>query len=206
MQNRNPYEILGLEYGAPDEDVKKAFKKLALQYHPDRANDKNRVEHEEKFKQISQAYDQIINKKPEPSPFTDPFPFEDMFSSFFGASGFHNTKSHQQSISIKIPISEIFNGNSKKFNIQIPHKQRCLKCDGSGHTKTIVYCTVCGGSGFIEKNENFGNHFVHMRNICTKCNGLGLDRSCMCEQCNGSGIIMNNKNFVLNIDVEEENR
>lgn len=224
MAKKDYYEILGLQKGANDDEIKKAFRKLALQYHPDRnAGDK---EAEEKFKEINEAY-QVLSDPQKRSQydqfgtadfngggfegggfdFSDFGGFGDIFDSFFGG-GFSGSSRKRRNgpergADIEYTVSLTFNeavfGVEKEININ--RSEKCEHCEGTGakpgsHPKT---CDKCGGTGQIkiQRNTPLGN-FVSM-STCDKCGGKGTIISDPCSFCGGSGRTRKQRKIKVNI-------
>ena len=197
------YEILEISRNASGDEIKKAFRKLALKYHPDRnAGDK---EAEQKFKQINEAY-QVLSDEQKRSiydrygkeglegrfgsggGFSADFDLSDIFDSFFGG-GFgggsrqRKRRSEKYSADLEIPINLEFNeavfGCEKeiKFDQKVP----CPTCNATGSkdgkNKT---CQHCGGSGRITR----GNGFMNIVQECPYCHGSGEVISEPCPDCN----------------------
>ncbi len=191
----NPYEVLGVEKDASQADIKKAYRTLAKQTHPD-VNQNDPVA-EEKFKDISAAYD--ILGDPEKRKNFDTFgsvdgrgpdngfnPFDFVMNDIFGGRKRSTTGQH---ITKKISISfmESALGCEKKISVEYPHQ--CKSCKGNGskdgtNTKT---CVTCNGFGKIEQSHGF----MQIINRCPTCNGSGNMITEKCLDCSGKGIVFN---------------
>lgn len=161
------YKILGLSKNATDEEVKKAYRKLALKYHPDKQIDKSdeeKKESEEKFKEIAEAYDIIINKKQ-----NNNIDLSDLFSSI---------RSEVIQQIVPITLQDIIKGK-KTITLNIPHV--CSECDGIGGEVEI--CPHCKGSGMISGKQ--GN--MIFQRTCPYCYGRGGTLKTKCTKCNGTG-------------------
>ena len=198
------YEILGVERTASDSEIKKSYRKLALKHHPDRNLD-NKEEAEKKFKEISAAYDILsdVEKKRNYDNFGiqgefnmgsgNPF---DMFGNIFnennGFSGmFNNRRAKRRSKNvlkkIDINLSDIY--CEKGVNIIFDKNIICRKCDGSGANgkKNIINCSKCEGTGFITSIKSFGPGMISQsRNQCKACYGEGKVILEKCKNCYGS--------------------
>ncbi|MBU5591032.1 molecular chaperone DnaJ [Clostridium sp. MSJ-4] len=213
MAKKDYYELLGLEKGASDEDIKKAFRKLAIKYHPDK-NQGNK-EAEERFKEINEAY-QVLSD-PEKKAQYDRFGttdfsgaggfgdydfsgmggFEDLgdiFSSFFGGgfSGNRKRKNGPEKGSdleyrINLTFEEAVFGVEKE--IKIKRNESCETCGGTGAKtgKAKKTCDKCGGTGQmrVQRNTPLGS-FVSV-SPCDKCGGTGNIITDPCNSCNGTG-------------------
>lgn len=160
--NKNPYEILGLNINSSHEDIKKAYKKLALLHHPDRGGN------DEKFKIIQNAYEQIIN----------------------GNKKCKNIiRKTTKAIVINLPITleEIYLGTNIIKHINVT--KFCYKCMGEGGEESFI-CNYCDGSGIQILTKRFGfNMLQKMQIICTKCQGKGKCVKISCSHCQGIGLI-----------------
>tara|TARA_R100000008_G_scaffold67146_1_gene44209 strand:- start:1332 stop:1937 length:606 start_codon:yes stop_codon:yes gene_type:complete len=195
----NPHHILGIDTKATDEEIKKAYRKLAMKYHPDKGGD------EEKFKQINEAYSMLTNKEEDHQRqhhgggFGDIFgDFGDMFNSFFGGGARRpRPSSHEQSDSelvfdFKISLEQIKTGVSQ--TIVFKRNKQCKKCEGAGGENKQT-CTLCRGAGM----ETFraGNMFQHM--TCRGCHGEGAIFENKCNYCSGQGTVKVNDSITLEI-------
>jgi molecular chaperone DnaJ len=223
---RDLYEILGVSRNASPDEIKKAYRKLALQYHPDKnPGDKTA---EEKFKEIAEAY-AILSDSDKRARY-DRFGhsatsgagdfggfsnIEDIFSAFgdiFGGGGFGDifgtsTRRRRQSsnrggdlqIRLRVKLEEIATGITKK--IKVKKYIVCQACGGSGSARDSrpIQCPVCNGSG--EMRQVTQSLFGQMVNIttCSRCNGRGTIIADPCRTCNGDGRVHGDKNIEINI-------
>lgn len=214
----NPYEVLGLSNKASIEEIKKAYRKLCLKYHPDRQTDKSekdQKEAEEKFKEVNDAY-QILSdpqKKKNYDTYGNPDGFSDgAFSSgfdpwtfandFFGGhSSFSNRKKQAPKgsnlrIYVKLSLEEIYNGTKKK--VKYHYHKRCETCNGTGGIGTKP-CDLCNGTGqHVEiQRSRFG--VIQQITTCPNCQGKGFtyDRECM--SCHGLGFQKDSRTIEIDI-------
>lgn len=183
------YKVLGLNSGASEEEIKKAYRKLSKKYHPDLNPDN--PESEEKFKEIVEAYEILTGKqkpKEQQGPGTGFNPF-DIFSQFGGNPfGGGITKGKTIIYNLVLDLEEVFNGVTK--NIVIPKKVICQPCQGHGGLNPKT-CNQCNGQGAIRQ----GN-FMFM---CNNCAGKGILYSTRCGTCGGSGTNTENREFNITL-------
>lgn len=207
--SKDYYKILGVDRGASIEEIKKAYKKLALKHHPDKNPGDKQAE--EKFKEINEAHSVLSDpEKKKKYDLTgsenghgggfDPFAYhEEMMNRFRrGHHDFHSQRERKgQSIQIVISVSleDIFSGVSKNINYQ--KNSSCDKCDGNGsyEGKNINVCNACGGNGRV--NYRHGNFFVE--NTCHQCGGHGKVIAKECSHCLGSGVKSVDASIAINI-------
>ncbi len=203
------YKILNISKDASKSDIKKAYRKLALKYHPDRNPDKSK-EAEEHFKKINEAYailsddekrsiyDQygIEGLKGQPG-----FNFEDIFNfSFFedifsGFAGQHSRKGGDINVNINLTLDEVFTGTQKE--VRIKRQSPCSNCNGTGAEtpNDIKTCPTCHGTGKIQTKQ----FFFTLSQTCSTCHGTGKVITKKCHVCHGSGYEV--KEEILNIDI-----
>jgi molecular chaperone DnaJ len=213
---RDYYEVLGINRRAAADEIKSAYRKLAMKYHPDQ-NQGNK-EAEEKFKEVAEAYEVLSdpNKKnlydqyghdglkagSFGGGFHDPFDifrevfgsgFGSIFDDFFGARGDRSRRRDQQrgrdlQIKLKLSMEEIASGVSKQLKIK--KQVACETCGGSGlkSGSQPSTCPNCQGSGEIrEVSQSLFGRFVNVAS-CPRCNGRGSIITDPCESCRGEGL------------------
>jgi molecular chaperone DnaJ len=183
----NYYEVLGVNENATSDEIKKSYRKLAMEHHPDKGGN------EEKFKKISEAYEVIgdENKRIQyDNQRKNPFgnmnggfnPFEDLFNNFSNRNQTRQT-APDKIVDIEIGVLDSFNSNEKEFTIERKHK--CDTCNGNGGEKTT--CQQCKGYGFTETRVGNGFFTQVFRQPCQTCNGMGSTFKTKCNTCNTSG-------------------
>jgi len=208
MSQRDYYEVLGVARDASEDEIKRAYRKLALKYHPDHNPDD--PEAEQKFKEAAEAYDVLRN--PERRANYDRFgtanpggmggagfssaedifaQFGDIFGDLFG--GFAGTRSRgprpQQGDDLRYNMTISFREAARgvEKNIKLPRHVSCPECSGSGAAKgsSRETCKKCGGSGQVAIRQGF-MQFVQP---CPTCHGRGYTIPRPCPKCKGEGIV-----------------
>lgn len=213
------YEVLGVPRNASDEDIKKAFKKLALKWHPDRfatATEAEKKEAEEKFKEINEAntvlsdpkkrqmYDQFGTTDNESAGGNDMW--ADMMKEFMTGmrGGFNMNMNMRQNrpetkITVTITLDEAYMGGSRNISyyIDVP----CKKCHGTGAKDGKTHaCQYCHGSGMTRTTNRSGNGYTIISHPCPHCHGTGEDTSYeKCPDCGGTGFVRKQVNEVIEI-------
>lgn len=195
---RDHYEVLGIPKTASQEDIKKAYKKKAKEFHPDVSSDDKA---EEKFKEISESFEVLSdeNKKAQYDAYGHAGAprgrgqggFSDQMADFFRQNGFGGfggrqvRKGRDLNLTIKLSLEEIYSGTSKK--VKYNRKISCDTCVGHGGTG-VKTCTTCGGSGMREEimNSPFGQ--IISSSECNVCGGSGSTYEDICKTCNGEGL------------------
>lgn len=205
-QNKDYYEILGVDRNVSDEELKRSYKKLALKYHPDR--NPNNKEAEAKFKEINEAYSVLSD--PQKRQQYDTFGTvdnmgdmnmnpDDIFAQFMkmhhGFSfGFDDEpqervfKGRDKILKINVTLKEVYNNVTKDITYSVNRK--CTNCNGSGSkTGKIENCPHCHGTGQIHNRQQFGNMIADNITSCPYCGGLGKVVKDKCPHCNGTGVV-----------------
>ncbi len=223
MARRDYYEILGVPRNASQEEIKRAYRQLALKYHPDR-NPGNR-EAEELFKEAAEAYSVLGDPQKrstydhfgleglrgegftgfqgfDASIFED---FEDILGSFFGFGDLFGTRSRRRrsypqkgrdmALELEVTLEEAAAGIEKEINLD--RAEACPSCRGSGVQPGTrkASCPTCQGRGQVRYQQGF---FTISR-TCSHCHGAGEIISTPCQDCRGSGKIRQKKNLKIRI-------
>ncbi len=212
------YSVLGVERNATDEELKKAYRKLALKYHPDR--NQGQKDAEDKFKEINEAYSCLSDQQKRAhydrygtldgmgsgadfssfsSSFTDIF--EDVFGDFFGGSSFGGSrrtrpqKGNDLRYDLSINLEEAAFGAEKE--ISVPRWQNCDTCYGSGAAdgKSPTSCQTCQGTGQVR----FQQGFFSVSKTCSRCNGTGSIIDDPCRSCKGTGKVKKTRNISVKV-------
>ena len=194
---KNYYEILGVDEKATQDDIKKAYRKLSKQYHPD-VNPNG----EEKFKDIAEAYDNIgdENKRVQydnrkNNPFGGGFDIHSMFEQMVNGNGNRQPKAPDKIIDLVLTPLDSFFGVKK--DIEYNFYLKCDPCDGSGGEKTT--CVGCGGRGVITQIIGTGMFRQQIQMTCNSCGGHGSTLKTRCNTCMGNGVTSSSEK--LNIDI-----
>jgi molecular chaperone DnaJ len=223
VAKRDYYEVLGVSKNASEQDIKQAYRKLALKYHPDR--NKGNKESEEHFKEATEAYEVLRDPKKRAtydkfghegvsgldgfgrgaySDFSDIFGdfdfsdiFEGFFGSAFGARGRPKRGRRGSDIQYDLSISLEEAASGKEVQIKVPRNEMCETCEGTGSkagTKPAV-CPVCNGSGQIRQTQGF----FSITQTCYKCKGEGKIISSPCGSCGGTGLKLHKRTITVKI-------
>lgn len=199
MSQDNFYNILGVNENATQDEIKRAYRKLAIKHHPDKGGS------EESFKRISEAYDTLgdENKRQQyDGRNNNPFggmgnefnPFTDMFNMF--SQGFRRG-APDKVININIGVIESFKGGDK--TITYSREMKCETCNGAGGDK--IKCAPCNGVGFhtIKVGGSMFNQMV--RQTCNNCKGSGQTYKTVCHGCIGKTTKTTIENLKINLPV-----
>jgi molecular chaperone DnaJ len=220
MAKQDFYELLGVRRGAGAEDIKKAYRKLAMQHHPDRNPGDKASEH--KFKELSEAYEILKDDQKRAAydrfghaafenagggPGAGPFGgfgnaggfadiFDEMFGEFMGGqrSGAQGRGSDLR-YNLEISLEEAFKG--KQTSVRVPTLAPCEGCKGSGAEagSKPVTCPTCKGSGRVRAQQGF----FTIERTCASCQGAGRVIERPCKICGGQGRVRKEKTLAVNI-------
>jgi len=218
---RDYYSVLGVERGADDNTIKSAYRKLAMQYHPDRNPDN--PDAEAKFKELNEAYYVLKDANNRAAydrmgheaftrqggaggrpgggfDFNAAGGFADIFEEMFGDLGGRRRRGGQQRgsdlrFNLEITLEEAYAG--KQTTITIPTQVACESCDGSGSEGDAPpkTCPMCHGAGRVRAQQGF----FTVERTCPTCQGMGQMISDPCSSCNGHGRVRREKTLNVNI-------
>lgn len=215
MSDKDFYEVLGISRGASSDEIKKAYRKLAMKYHPDKNSGSK--EAEDKFKEIQKAYDVLSDpsKKAAYDQYghagVDPnmgggfggfgggaggFDFGDIFSQMFGGAGRQaNYQGDDLQCRVEISLEEAAKGVKKQ--ITVPTHEKCGLCHGSGAKPgtSASTCHTCGGSGTVHVRQAI----FQLQQTCPTCHGSGKEIKDPCVQCHGAGLVKTSKTVEVSI-------
>lgn len=227
MAKRDYYDILGVSRSASADEIKKAYRKLAIKYHPDKnPGDK---EAEEMFKEAAEAYEVLSNPEKKQrydqfghagasggygggnmnmddifSQFGDIFGGGSPFESFFGGGGQSRggrrvARGTNLRIKVKLTLDEIAKGVEKK--IKVTKQVVCGTCDGTGAKDKSSFhtCNTCGGSGSVRRVTNTILGQMQTTSTCPTCNGEGTQVTNKCNVCHGDGVVRGEETISINI-------
>lgn len=225
MSKRDYYEVLGVSKSADEQELKKAYRKLAMKFHPDRNPDNEEAEH--KFKEAKEAYE-ILNDDQKRAAYdrfghagVDPSAggfggggggagasnfsdiFGDVFGDIFGGGGAGGGGGRQGGAnrgsdlrySLEVTLEQAVSGHATE--IKVPTLSECKTCDGSGAKKgtTPIGCTMCGGVGQVRMQQGF----FAVQQTCPNCRGQGQVIKDPCTDCRGQGRVEKTKNLSVRI-------
>lgn len=211
------YDLLGVKPNATADELKKAYRKLALKLHPDKNPDKDSAE---KFKNVSHAYEVLSDPKKRDiydqggeqalkeggvneSAFSSPM---DIFEMFFGGGGGSRRRKENKGKDVihqlGVTLEDLYNGSTRKLALQ--KNVICDKCAGKGGKEGAVQrCTTCKGSGSqVILNQLGAGMYQQIHTTCRDCDGQGerINPKDMCKTCQGRKIVQERKILEVHID------
>jgi molecular chaperone DnaJ len=213
MSKRDYYEVLGVDRGVSGKDLKKAYRRVAMKFHPDRNPDDAKAE--EKFKEANEAYE-VLSDEQKRSAY-DQYghagvdqqggfggggggaDFGDIFGDIFGGGGGRRQRGPQRGsdlrYTLQIDLEQAVKGTTAK--IKIPTLVSCKPCGGSGAKKgsAPVTCTTCNGAGQVRMQQGF----FAVQQTCPTCHGKGKMISDPCDNCHGQGRVEETKTLSVKV-------
>ncbi|MDD2722256.1 MAG: molecular chaperone DnaJ [Gallionella sp.] len=224
MSKKDYYEVLGVNRDASDEELKKAYRKLAMKYHPDRNPDNPNAE--EHFKEAKEAYETLSDSQKRAAydqyghaafeaggmgggnPFggagAQGFDFSDIFGDIFGGGrGGRNSAQRGSDLRYNLEITLEQAARGTETEIRIPTMAECETCHGSGAKPgtSPTTCTTCAGHGQVRMQQGF----FSVQQACPRCHGSGKSISSPCKPCNGAGRIKKHKTLSVKIPAGVDN-
>lgn len=223
-EKRDYYEVLGVEKGASAEEIKKAYRKAAMKYHPDRnPGDKTA---EEKFKELGEAYevlsdddkraryDQYGHAGVDPNfgagqgggfgGFGDFGDLGDIFGSFFGGGSSRRSnpngprRGENVGVRLDLTFEEAAFGCEKE--VSVARIENCAACSGSGSADGVVEtCSYCRGAGQVRTTQNFMGMSMQSTSVCPQCNGRGKIIKNQCSTCRGKGKVRHTQKLKVKV-------
>ncbi len=224
-EKRDYYEVLGVQKGSSKDQIKDSYRKLALQYHPDRNKDPGA---EEKFKEISEAYavlsddqkraqydqlghagfdqrytqEDIYRGTDFDSIFRD-MGFGDLFRTIFGGGGFggYEERNRGQDIGVDLEVTLEEAAKGVEREIEIPRTEHCDVCGGSGAAPgtQAKICPRCNGAGKIQNMRKAGFAMYVQVTACPTCKGRGKLIDTPCSNCHGSGLVRKRRKITVKV-------
>ena len=221
MAKKDFYEVLGVTKDTPSDQIKAAYRKLAVKYHPDK--NKGDKASEDKFKEASEAYHVLSNSERKQNydnfghaafengggrggfgnfDFSSSFSdiFEDFFGDFGGGGGRRgrrnsNLRGSDLRYDLSISLEEAY--TSKKQDIKFSTSEKCNTCKGNGSKPgyEVGACSMCGGNGQVRSNQGF----FTVQQTCPQCSGNGEEITNPCSDCNGQGKKQTSKRLSVTI-------
>lgn len=217
MSKRDYYEVLGVAQNADEKEIKKAYRRIAMKFHPDRNSDDPKAD--DKFKEATEAYEVLTNAEKRAAydrfghagvdgsagaggfsqgGFSDIF--GDVFGDIFGGGGGGRSRAGPQRGSdlrytLDISLEDAVFG--KTVEIKVPTLQSCNACDGSGAKPgtSVKTCSTCGGAGQVRMQQGF----FQVQQTCPSCRGQGKVVSDPCASCRGQGRVERSKTLSVKV-------
>jgi molecular chaperone DnaJ len=221
------YRVLGVEEGVDEHSLKRAFRKLSRQYHPDLNPDDTGAE--EKIKEINEAYSVLSDTDqrreydyhrgrqhhPSFNPLQHPgnLNIDDLFKQFFGGQIPRRPGNHarprpphpprEKTVNFQIPLSKLTQGGPVITHVRINEENVCSSCRGVGGEE-IVQCAGCNGAGHFQQTKKGQNITITNTQACPQCAGSGRALKSPCNECSGVGTVVTPRRFKIALHCEEE--
>ncbi len=218
MAKRDYYEVLGVSRSATEAEIKKAFRRLAMKYHPDRNPDDQEAENlfkeaKEAFDVLSDAskraaYDQFGHAGVDQAAGSGGFggggfadAFSDIFGDIFGGGRSRVRKGADLQYNLELSLEEAVAGTTVK--IRVPTLKHCTTCSGSGARPgtSAETCSTCGGHGQVRMQQGF----FSVQQTCPNCRGKGTTISDPCSTCHGMGRVKEHKSLSVEVPAGVDN-
>ncbi|BAO44431.1 molecular chaperone DnaJ [Thiolapillus brandeum] len=223
MSKRDYYEVLGVSRTATAVEIKKAYRKLAMKYHPDRNSGDDGEDAELKFKEVKLAYEVLSDDQKRAAydqfghagvdgsagmgggaggfgggaNFSDIFGdvFGDIFGGGAGRGGHRHQRGADMAYNLELSLEDAVKGTTVK--VRIPTRVTCETCHGSGAKPgtSPTTCSTCGGSGQVRTQQGF---FIAQQ-TCPTCHGRGLQIDSPCPECHGHGRVQKHKTLSVKV-------
>ena len=225
MSKKDYYEVLGVNRDASDEEIKKAYRKLAMKHHPDRNPDNPKAE--EHFKEAKEAYETLSDEQKRAAydqyghaafeaggmgggnPFgaggAQGFDFSDIFGDIFGGGGGRGRSNVHRGADLRynmeITLEQAARGTETQ--IRVPTMAECETCHGSGAKPgtSPTTCSTCGGHGQVRMQQGF----FSIQQTCPRCHGSGKQITSPCSDCHGAGRVKHHKTLSVKIPAGVDN-
>lgn len=235
MANKDYYELLGVDKSATEQEIKSAYKKMVMKYHPDRfatKGEEERKKAENTFKEINHAYDVLSD--PQKKANYDQFGSEEGMQGGFGSGGFGGGFNGGFGGGFEDILSEIFGGGRKsranmpidgdditmrldltfeeaifgtEKTVRVYRTEKCPDCKGSGAAdpSAVKTCPVCNGSGHVTVTQNTIFGQQTVRTTCKNCGGKGKVITDKCKTCRGNGTIKKERSIPVTVPAGADN-
>jgi len=218
------YRVLGVEEGVDERSLKRAFRKLSRQHHPDLNPDDDGAE--EKIKEINEAYAVLSDpsrrqeydyhrgrQHHRPVQYPGNLNIDDLFNQFFGGRVHRRPGNHarprppqpprEKTVNFQVPLSKLTQGAPVITHVRINEENVCSSCRGVGGEE-IIRCEGCSGAGHIQQIKKGQNITLTNTMTCSDCSGSGRTLKSPCNECSGVGTVTIPRRFKIALHCEEE--